>query len=55
MLGGHTFDALVNAHAQRFLPRREVDQFLSSFERLQDTEDIAVTLRERRGRRLIDH
>jgi hypothetical protein len=55
MLRGYTFDALVNARTHRFLPRREVDQFLSSFERLQHAEDVTVILREARDCRLVDH
>jgi hypothetical protein len=46
MLCGYTLDALVNARTHLFLPRRKVNQFLSSFERLQHPEDVAVILGE---------
>jgi len=42
MLCGYTFDALLNARTHRFLRRREVDQFLSSFECLHHADDVAL-------------
>src|SRR6266481_4531393 len=55
MFGGETLDSFVNVCAQCLLPRRKMDQGLSAFECLQDTENIAIVLREIRDCGLVDH